>query len=287
MHTARTTLSLLLLVPLAACERGEREQEATPGTATVEQIQEDTWRYLGETVTVVGEAGDVHSERAFELEGDDWIFDEEVLVVAKSPVRLAAQRVAEDDDVIVTGTVRRMNRDEINRELGWEIDQGLADDWADKPVIVASSVRSYEQTATWSEATDPEGTIVAVWTVYGVPNPALMLGRRIQLTNIPVRGKADKGVWVGFTHAAQIFAVPTGDADLSGIEVGDRVNVDGTLRAMPKADQAIADWGMDPQLSSQIAEEPLYIETKRLEETKQRAAAAPQPGAQQPQQGNQ
>ena len=72
---------------VAGCEaRNETQDE---GSATPEKVVEQPSRYIGQQVSLSGEVGELYEQRAFELEGTRPFFDDDVLVLAKSPVTFA------------------------------------------------------------------------------------------------------------------------------------------------------------------------------------------------------
>ncbi len=114
--------------------------------ATVDAVTEHPDLYLGKAVTVRGEVEEALGPRAFALEDDDLLFDEELLVVTDGPLRDRAGRTLGVDELIdretwVTGTVRRFALADIERELAIDLDDTLFAAWEGRPSIVAHSVR--------------------------------------------------------------------------------------------------------------------------------------------------
>lgn len=266
------TLAAVLIAgsALFACDRNADTADETAPTSTVEGIVESPSTFVGREVTLAGEVEGMPGERAFVLEGNDWIFDEEVLVITSSPFRLAGLAPEEGDDVIVTGMVRTFDTALSQEAFGDAPDEDLAARWAGKPVIMATAIDGIERRARWAADQQETGRILSVWTLYGVPAPEALVGGRLEIENVTVRSKADAGMWVGEAHGSQVFVVPSDPATVGSFDVGARVNVDGTLRKMPEPDEAIKQWGMKPGLRAQIAEEPLYVGEATIEKAQQK-----------------
>lgn len=275
-------LGSLLATSAAACDRDEEERPGAaqiPASTTVERIEEEPREFVGQRVTVTGEADTVFSERAFELEGDDWWFDEEVLVVTRAPVRMAGGTVTDDDDLVVSGTVRMFTVAEIEQEVGWDLTPELATTFRNQPVIVADSVRRITEAARWTEK-EPEGATVSVVTIYSMPTPEQLAGTNIELSGVPIRTKSQNGAWVGESHFAQIFVEAPDPSLLQQLNVGDRIDVRGTLQKMPPPKEAVSKLGLDPNLHGQIAEEPLYVDATSIRSVPEPAPAQPGAGTQ-------
>lgn len=252
------------------CDRNaEPPVTREPPPRSVEGIVESSETLIGKRITVAGEVDEIRGERAFVLQGNDWVFEDDILVVTSSPLRLAGIVPEEGDDLIVTGTVRTLDRALAEEVLGPEPDEELMARWDGKLVIMASAIDGIERRARWSSNANQSGTVLSVWTVYAVPSPKALAGGRIELENVTVRSKATAGLWVGYTHGAQIFVLPQDTDAVGTFDVGSRVDVEGVLREMPEAGVAIQQWGIKPSLRAQVAEEPLYIADATLEPSRQ------------------
>lgn len=126
---------------------GGRSATATATAAdavTVDDLAHDPDAFVGKTVTVTGEVGEVlgrRSHTAFTLEDEDFIADESVLVIGSRPTgREGELPLIEDDRVRVTGTVRRFDRAALERELGLTLSPDLYASWRGRPVIVLSAI---------------------------------------------------------------------------------------------------------------------------------------------------
>src|SRR5690606_23912633 len=98
-------------------------------------------RFYGRQVRLTGEVDEVFSDRAFELEGTGWAFDDDITVLARTSVQLAGAGLEDGDELIVSGTVRPMVVAEVERELGWDLSPELEVRLKERPVLVADSIR--------------------------------------------------------------------------------------------------------------------------------------------------
>lgn len=263
-------LAALLGMSVIACKR-DQDKEPVGEQPTVEQVTEEPNRFIGERVRLSGEVDNVYSAQAFELESDDPIFDNEILVLTKSPVMLAGETLDNGDDVVVTGTIRMLTVAVIERDLGWDLVSTLEARWQNKPIVVADRISVVEEFARWSEADEREGTRVGVTSLHMAVDPQTLAGQRIILEGIPVQSKAGNGMWIGENRRARLFVAPAGDTRVPDVAVDDRVDLRGTVRVMPPMDQVKTQWNADPALSAELAQEPLYIEAERVSKAEPRA----------------
>lgn len=163
-----TMLALAVTIPLAACAQEEparpfEQPVGTTGTASemteteLEEIAEEPGEYYGKVVTVAGSIGDVHSQRLFTLREEGIIdLDDSLLVLAPEGTNMRKMAggydageimVVTDTPATVRGTVRVMNREEIERDYGiadW-VELGIDEstfftDYGDRPVLVAEHI---------------------------------------------------------------------------------------------------------------------------------------------------
>jgi hypothetical protein len=256
--------------PQQATPQQATPQQATPqqGTAQqatppIEQLKAAPSQYVGRSITLAGKVENVRNNRSFTLEGDEWFVDDELLVVTKSPVKIGIGTEFQGSDVVVTGTVRNLVIAEIERDLGWDLEQELETRFRDKPVLVADSIRVVGDVARWSEQ-NPEGELAAAWLIRTLPTPESLVGQRIRLDEARIQSKTGDVLWVGDTHADQMMVVPPVGTDLAGLAVGDPIWLTGTLQKLPAADEAITRWKIDESLRKQLSEEVLYVEATGL-----------------------
>lgn len=246
--------------PPPAAEPEERD------APEVEDVVEEPLSFYGKSVTLLGEVDTVFSDRAFELEGNDWLFDDEIIVVTRSPIRLGLEPLADDDRVVVTGVVHRMELADFERELGWGPTETIEVEIEHRPVLVADSIHTTTHVARWSEEEDDrEGVLLGPTLPLGTVLAETLYGRRAELTRAEVRRTTTGGLWVGSSHRMQTFVSAPEGFDPASVKAGDRVTVRGYFRMMPPADDAITRWGIEPTLRPQIEEELVYVDATTIE----------------------
>ncbi|MDP8922691.1 MAG: hypothetical protein M3O34_07415 [Chloroflexota bacterium] len=132
----------IALLPLAGRPAAAAQAERP---VTLEQITADPAAFHGSQVAVAGEVDMVLSQRAFTIEDDDVLFDDEILVIARDPLSPVAGRwgdaaLLEDDIVLVLGTVRPLDLASIEQEIGADLDDDLFAYWTGRSAIVADAV---------------------------------------------------------------------------------------------------------------------------------------------------
>lgn len=109
----------------------------------------------------------------------------------------------------------------------------------------------------WTAEAEP--TIVSMWASVPVPDPGVYDGRVVELESAKVLSTTGNALWTGSDHSTQLMVAPPEQKTAADIEVGDFVRVQGTLRTMPDAKEAMQTWNISASLEKQLAEEPLYI----------------------------
>ncbi|QRK04762.1 hypothetical protein JQX13_31640 [Archangium violaceum] len=129
----------LLVVPALsmAADQGAKGQQArsagqkSPAAATqaspmnVEQLNDNIAQHSGKQVSVAGEIEEWLDARSFVLESGGLFNDEIAVIVPPNAKGVDAQRLREDADIVVSGTVRSVPLVELERELGWDLDPEL------------------------------------------------------------------------------------------------------------------------------------------------------------------
>lgn len=117
---------------------------ADTGTISAGKLARDAKNYYGQTVTVSAEVEDVVDSRTFTLDEDSILAGADVLVLVPTGV---AAKLAKDQKVMVTGTVRRYVSAEFERDYDWFkggdlVRRGVKLDLDTRPVLIATSVRT-------------------------------------------------------------------------------------------------------------------------------------------------
>lgn len=294
----RTGAALLVGVSalaISACEQN-REQptpEARPtGTAgvsgttavtapgaNVENIKEAPSRYYGKTVTVTGDVDEIYNDRAFELEGTGWAFNDNITVLTKTPVRLAGAPLSQDEDLIVTGTVRQYVAADLNRDLGWTITPDLQTKIEKRPVLIADSIRGVGEYGRWSAtgaAANQNEPVTATLIIVTTAEPQALVGRKVDLGRERVQSVMGKGLWVGPSAMSEVFVVPKQPLKDKEIQAGDWVRVtDGTVQKAPK--DAVKQWDLPANMEGMPWENMLYVQDATVAKAPEQPAGG-QPG---------
>lgn len=107
----------------------------------VQELNRRAERYAGQKVAVAGEIQDRVGGASFVLESGGIVNDEILVAVRKDAQGLEPSELAEDTDVVVTGTLRRVPVIEIERELGWDLEPELEIELEEtKSVLVAERI---------------------------------------------------------------------------------------------------------------------------------------------------
>lgn len=236
-----------------------------PGRASVDQVKEKPAAYYGREVRVAGEVDEIHNERAFELEGTGWAFDDDITVLTKTPVAFNSGAIVGDDQLIVRGTVRRLVVAEIERELGWDLRPELEVTLRDRPVLIADSVYNVETAQVWTAPGVPPQPVASVVTIVTTVDPMPLLGQQIDLKRERVQSVTGAGLWIGPSQMAQVFVVP--QSRPVGIEPGDVVRVTGIVRTVPP--DATKQWDLPRDMVGLVREGTLFIDAATVQEQQQ------------------
>ena len=121
-----------------------------PNTSSlITQVVKDPDNYLGSSVTVRAEIENMIPGRSFTLDGPG-VVNDKILVISKQPLEAVGGAgdtplYKENDGVQVSGTVRKLNIQEVERELGIDLNENELRAWEGKPVIVANTVSPREE----------------------------------------------------------------------------------------------------------------------------------------------
>jgi hypothetical protein len=103
--------------------------------------------FIGKTVTVVAEVDNIHTPRAFTLDGgeDDSALgkgagEDLLTLVPKVGGFPSVDAQWKDDKARVTGVVQRMMVKDVEREIGWELPANLKSGFKGRPVLIARSI---------------------------------------------------------------------------------------------------------------------------------------------------
>lgn len=242
-------------------DRGAMEQKvAAKATPPVEEVKDKPSAFYGKQVRLSGEVDNVLSARSFVLEGANWAFDDNITVLTKTPVDFDGSSLFNDEEVVVTGTVRPFVVADIERDLGWDLDPGLETQLREKPVVIAEAVRRVGEVGRWTapdaEQAAARGPIVTLMTIIATVDPSALAGQTINLRSEKVLSLMGKGMWIGPSAMGKIFVVP--EEMPEGVVPGDRVDVKGTIQTTPT--DAAGAWNLPADMAALAPEGGLFID---------------------------
>lgn len=260
--------ALLLFGPIGCEDQNRATQEpavgananatVAPGTTNtgIDTIKESPERFYGKTVHVSASVDEIYGDRAFELEGTGWAFDDNITVLTKVPVRVAGAPLAKGDQVIVTGVVRPFVVANVERDIGWDISPEVEIKLTRRPVLIAESIRKVGEIGSWSATAGASDTVSSTFTLLSQANPAALAGRKVELDNERVQEVTGKGLWIGPNRMAQVFVLPR--EPVKDVKAGDRVHVTGTLQKIPQ--DAAKTWEQPQTMQGLLGDNAVFID---------------------------
>jgi hypothetical protein len=234
-------------VTQAQSQHGQTDQPATQ--LDLGDFEDNPSMYIGQEVTVEGEADDVLGPRLFVIDEGNWfdMFDGEALVMVPSQ---KFAKLRDGDNIKVSGTVRTFDtvRVDIEREWGWfdDPDVELNAELNRRAVIVAETIESLDgdnllengaamSTDRPADPGQPAGMMddsqpLTDFAVVADAHGTAYVGRTVKLENVTVGQAAEKGYWVG-SDSQRLFVLP---ADTSQtLNEGETVTIHGTVLELP------------------------------------------------------
>lgn len=126
-HLFRLGLVLIAVFGLVTLGMAAPQDNGHKGTRCGSQLKLDTILnhpndYFGKTVTVEGEMHRTFSDRVFSIEDDDFLRDDDLLIITNTSkadvVRPVKDSIEEGKDVCVTGVIQPFHRAEMESKFG-------------------------------------------------------------------------------------------------------------------------------------------------------------------------
>lgn len=262
--------ALLAVVATGACttereKQAERQAERAPAplpqkpTTDIDTVKEEPQRFYDKAVRVTGEVDKIYSDRAFRLEGTGWAFDDDITVLMKKPLTTP---IKNDDELVVSGTVRRLVVADVERDLGWDLSPEIEVELKERPVLVADSVRRVAKDEDIDKVAEKDDDQVnTVTELLAVKDQKGLAGQKIDLGRETVQAVAGKGLWVGPTTTEKVFILPA--MMPKDIVVGDIITASGTLREVPA--NALDTWNLPKEMAEDL-DKVVYVEAITLRE---------------------
>ena len=127
------------LIILSACSNSSSVAIDTSGLVDVADITQNAKGYLGKTVLVRNDVIETVGEKGLVLDKDRAFSGETILVISISPMPSIFFN-DKTPEVLVNGTVERMNFTNIEQKYGLKLDRNLYNQYETKPVIIAQSL---------------------------------------------------------------------------------------------------------------------------------------------------
>lgn len=285
---------------ISSCSNAVEERVETVGGVTAQQIIDNPEAYVGRTVTVSGDVEEIFEPRAFNIDSGSTIG--ELLVIGREPfpqVTATPNRaILKGDIATVTGVVKMLTSvEDVEREIGWDLTPQIVTTYQTKPVLIAqtSSFRAGvavnntktindinanvdidENTNTTVDKTlvDPpvsDADIVSFSDYEKAVDRKSYVGKRVRLQGINVESVVgDRAFFVGTSPTKRILIVfeeeATPNTPIEGkvdIDKGQKVTIDGIVRAMPSVEEAKRRFGhlMTAETLNNLKNETTYIYT--------------------------
>jgi hypothetical protein len=231
----------------------------------LDDLESNTQKYVGQTVSVDGEVQRVLGPRLLTIDEANWAdLDREVLVLL--PAKVAAA-VRTDDKVTVSGTVKPFVRAEIEKEWGWlGLEPAVVARFSRRAVLVADRIVGGNDKATViidvenpsqkrQGITGETSALTDVKTIAG--GEQQLVGRHVSLAKVAIDNKPmqEGGFLVG--DAMKVFVLPA-LPDQAQVRAGDTVMIEGIILQMPN--------GMEKRVATDsTVNSNIYIYATRIE----------------------
>jgi len=144
---------LAVVLMLASCGQdqgsaGEGEESAGQAKGvSVADVTDNPGEFYGVQITLSGLVTEIVGANAVAIGGDEFVGGGRVLVVGAQKLDQIAEGVPEGEPLEVqqrdlvqaSGTLREFKLEEVENEVGYELDDNLLGDWEGEPVLVADS----------------------------------------------------------------------------------------------------------------------------------------------------
>ncbi len=146
-------LPAVVALMLASCgqdQGGAGEDEESAGRAkgvSVADVTDNPGEFYGAQITLSGLVTEIVGANAVAIGGDEFVGGDRVLVVGAQKLDQIAEGVPEgepletqrQDLVQASGALRGFKLEEVENEVGYELEDNLFGDWEGEPVLVADS----------------------------------------------------------------------------------------------------------------------------------------------------
>lgn len=256
-------LALVSTAALSACNVGEpvADEPVTEPDLTTEEPAEiaeeynvelgeltgDVEDYLGQVVSVRGEAETALGENSFFLQDDELFGGQEVIVFNATGTPFILPTDEPTDQIQVTGEVRQLVITDLEQEYDLDLDPGLYTEYEDRPAIIAESI---------TFAPDPEEITAEPEQYYG---QTIAVAGEVDEMLSPNTFQLEEEGWFDNDEVLVIgaSAIPT-------VDEAEEVVVTGTLRPFVAAEfeqEYDLTWDLElrEQLEAEYTERPVLV----------------------------
>ena len=135
-------VGLAFAVSMPVMQAQTSNRQIAPRVVTADELAEHPDRYYGLRVSMTGSVEDVYNRNLFTVDDDrTWTASREVLVLNPRPI----DRALADTELMITGTLVRLTREEIQRRTDDRrvtLDRDLLERFNQRPVLIAESIRT-------------------------------------------------------------------------------------------------------------------------------------------------
>lgn len=227
----------------------EPAEVAEEYNVTLGELAGNVEDYLGQAVSVRGEAETTADENSFLLQDDRLFGGEDVVVfnATGTPFILPTDDDLATEDVQVTGEVRQFVTADLEREYGLDLDPQLYADYENQPAIIAESIALSPDPEEVSE--QPEAYYGQTIAVSGV------VGEQLSTNTFRLQEE-------GWFEGDEVLVI--GASSISGIENAEEVVVTGTLRPYVEAEferDYDLTWDLDvqEQIEAEYTDRPVLV----------------------------
>lgn len=249
--TDQSTVEEPTAEPDAAVEESATVEEsievAEANNVQLGDLTGDVEDYLGQTVSVRGEAEMAVDESAFVLQDDELFGGQEVIAINATGIPFVLTGTNEPtEDVQVTGEVQQLVLADLEREYGLDLDPELYAEYEDRPAIIAESL---------AFSPDPEEVTEEPEQYYG--QAIAVSGEVGELLSDNTFRLQEEGWFEG----DEVLVI---GATVSGLTEAEEVVVTGTLQPFVAAElerDYDLTWDLDlqEQLEAEYAEQPVLV----------------------------
>lgn len=131
--------SLALLLPFGVHSNKQALAQSAEGSATIEEIIDNTDKWIGKTVIIEGTIDEIKDDSSFTLESDAYLDSDRILIYNRSGEPIP-ELLEKNITLRITGRVDTVGTEEYYEGTELNVPEGISDEVGDKPAIYADSI---------------------------------------------------------------------------------------------------------------------------------------------------